>query len=135
MAIEISSTLLERLLSEARNSPDSEICGLLFGVPQRIESALACANVASDPRRAFEIDPVALIAAHRAARHGGPAVIGHYHSHPSGRAIPSPRDAEAAMGDGALWLIMTAHEARLWRTAAPGAFEPVAYAVVAAVAC
>lgn len=131
MTIEISSTLLKRLLNDARNSPDHEICGLLFGGAQSIEFALACANVAPDPRRHFEIDPAALFAAHRAARGGGPGVIGHYHSHPSGRAMPSPRDAEAAMGDGALWLIVTAHKARLWRTSAPGAFDAVAYATVA----
>lgn len=130
MAIEISSTLLERLLSDARNAPDHEICGLLFGTLERIESAKACTNVADDPRRTFEVDPAALFAAHRAARRGGPEVIGHYHSHPSGEARPSPRDAAAAMGDGALWLIVTAREARLWRSSTPGAFVALAYAAI-----
>ena len=130
MAIEISSTLLARLLTDARNSPEHEICGLLFGTVERIESASACANVANDPRRTFEVDPVALFAAHRAARQGGPTVIGHYHSHPSGLAVPSATDAAAAMGDGALWLIVTAHEARLWRSSTPGAFIAVAHTAI-----
>lgn len=125
MRLEISSTLLARLLSEARNSPEREICGLLFGTAARIESAERCANVAPDPDRVFEIDPGALFAAHRAARAGGPQLIGHYHSHPSGAAAPSARDADAAMGDGALWLILTAEEARLWRTVRAGAFDEV----------
>jgi len=125
MGLEISSTLLARLLTEARNSPAREVCGLLFGTATRIGRAESCANVAADPARAFEIDPAALFAAHRAARQGGPRMIGCYHSHPSGAAVPSARDAEAAMGDGALWLILTATEARLWRTGAVGMFEEV----------
>ncbi|MDB5706098.1 MAG: peptidase [Sphingomonas bacterium] len=102
---------------------------MLFGAAGRIETAEACPNVAPEPARAFEIAPAALFAAYRAARAGGPRPIGHYHSHPSGEAVPSARDAAQAMGDGALWLILTAREARLWVSARPGAFEPVALAV------
>jgi proteasome lid subunit RPN8/RPN11 len=129
MGYGISSTLLGRLLTDAKNSPDAEVCGLLFGAEGRIEGAEACANVAPEPARAFEIDPAALFAAYRRMRSGGPRPIGHYHSHPSGEAVPSARDAAQAMGDGALWLILTAREARLWRTDRVGAFEAVALAV------
>ena len=125
MGYGISSTLLGRLLTAAKNSPDAEVCGLLFGTEGRIEAAEACANVAANPARTFEIDPVALFAAHRRARNGGPQVIGHYHSHPSGEAVPSARDAAQSMGDGALWLILTGHEARLWRSVRVGAFDPI----------
>lgn len=125
MAHGISSTLLARLLSDAQNSPDAEICGLLLGSEGLIEEARPCRNVAPDPARAFEIDPVQLFAAHRQARDGGAQVIGHYHSHPSGAAVPSARDAAQAMGDGALWLILTADAARLWRSVRIGVFEAV----------
>ncbi|MEO7688160.1 MAG: M67 family metallopeptidase [Sphingomonas sp.] len=129
MGYKISSTLLERLLTDTNNSPHAEICGLLYGSRGRIAEAEACANVATDPARAFEIDPAALFAAHRRARAGGAAVIGHYHSHPSGAAVPSARDAAQAMGDGALWLILTAREGRLWRSGRLGAFDEVALIV------
>ena len=129
MGYGISSTLLGRLLTDAKNSPHAEVCGLLFGTEARIEAAEACANVATEPARAFEIDPAALFAAYRRMRTGGPQLIGHYHSHPSGEAVPSARDAMQAMGDGALWLILTAREARLWRTERAGAFEAVALQV------
>ena len=118
----ISSDLLAQLVATADTSPDAEICGLLFGAAGRIEAAEACANVAADPARTFEIDPVALFAAHRRARGGGPAVIGHYHSHPSGVPIPSPRDAAQAMGDGAVWVILGGGLARAWRSVEAGAF-------------
>ena len=122
MSVTISSELLGRLLAEADASPDAEICGLLFGAAGRIDAAEACANVAANPARAFEIDPKALLAAHRRARGGGLAVIGHYHSHPSGLPVPSPRDAAQAMGDGAVWVILGGGEPRAWRSVEVGAF-------------
>lgn len=92
-----------------------EVCGLLLGVAGRIEAIQPVANVAPDPARHFELDPAVLIAAHRAARQGGRAVVGHYHSHPSGVAEPSRTDAESSAPDGSLWLIVGGGSARLWR--------------------
>lgn len=71
-------------------------------------------NVAANPARHFELDPATLFAAHKAARAGGPAILGHYHSHPSGRPEPSATDAASATPDGHLWLIIGGDEARLW---------------------
>lgn len=125
MRLEISSTLLARLLSDADAAPEREICGLLFGSDGRIETAEPCANVALHPEREFEIDPAALFAAHRRARAGGMPVIGHYHSHPSGNPVPSRTDAGHAMGDGAIWLIIGRGEALAWQTLVAGGFEPL----------
>lgn len=130
MRLEISSTLLARLLGEAEASPHAEICGLLFGSDGQIEAAEACANVAVDRARRFEIDPAALFAAHRRARSGGPPVIGCYHSHPSGDPVPSVVDAASAMGDGAVWIILGGGEARAWRSLERGMFEVVELLVV-----
>jgi proteasome lid subunit RPN8/RPN11 len=63
-------------------------------------------------------------------RFGGARLIGHYHSHPRGDAEPSPRDAEAATTDGALWLIAAGADVTGW-CAGPngsihGRFVPVA---------
>lgn len=128
MTVQISRALIEALLAEAAASPTLEICGLLLGQRDRIEAILPAANVATDPARRFEIDPRVLFAANRAARAGGPEVVGHYHSHPNGRAEPSPCDAAAAVASE-LWLILSGGEARLFRAvpAGPvaGRFEPV----------
>jgi proteasome lid subunit RPN8/RPN11 len=58
--------------------------------------------------RGFEIDPVKpCCAPHRNVRAQGRHVIGHYHSHPNGRAEPSrPRDAARAVENGQIWLII-----------------------------
>ncbi len=128
--MQIASALLQRIADAAAASPQVEVCGLLFGTPQRISAMTACRNVAADPARHFEIDPAALLAAHRAARNGAAAIVGHYHSHPSGNAVPSPRDAAAAAPDGSLWLIAAGGEVRAWRAVADGSvagrFEEVA---------
>ncbi|KQS01406.1 hypothetical protein ASG11_17165 [Sphingomonas sp. Leaf357] len=129
MAWEISSTLVARLLDEAAASPWVEVCGLLFGTGGRIAAAEACANVAVEPARRFEIDPAALFAAHRRARAGDAQVIGCYHSHTSGDPVPSATDAESAMGDGAIWVILGRGEARAWRTVERGRFEAVVLSV------
>jgi desampylase len=124
VTVRIARSLIDRLLGEAAGHPDVEVCGLLFGEHDRIDAAEATANVAPDPTRWFEIDPAALIAAHRAERGGGARLIGHYHSHPSGDARPSSRDLAAAE-PGRLWLILGSGEARLWRLA-KGGFGEVA---------
>ena len=128
MKARISSAALQQIVAAAA-SPDAEICGLLFGSADAIEHAEPCANVAADPAHSFEIDPRCLIAAHKAMREGGPALIGCYHSHPHGPAAPSPRDAEAAAPDDWLWLIAAQGEVTAWRAVAAGRvegrFEPI----------
>jgi len=111
----ISRSLVEALLARAKASPGREVCGLLLGGPGRITAAVPVANIAADPAREFELDPAAHFAAIRAARAGGPAVIGHYHSHPSGLDRPSARDAEAAFDPSLLWMIVTTAKLSLWR--------------------
>ncbi len=110
-----------------------EVCGLLLGRHDHIVEARACRNVHPSPATHFEIDPAALFAALRAARAGGPAVLGYYHSHPSGDAMPSMTDAAAAAADGAIWLIVGGAAARVWRAVRDGAvhgrFDPLALVV------
>ena len=125
MGVAISSEVLTAIRAAAAADPGREICGLLLGTPGRIDTAQPCANIADDAARRFEIDPAALFAAHRAARAGGPGVIGCYHSHPTGIAVPSVCDAASAMGDKAVWLIVAGGAVRAWRTVEIGRFEEV----------
>ena len=129
MRLEISRDAVHAILAEAAAHPDREICGLLLGHGMRVSRVVPCRNVAENPATAFEIDPAALIAAHRGVRDGKSAVIGHYHSHPTGAALPSRRDADAAAGDGAIWIIASGGALSSWRAVAGGsvlgAFEPI----------
>jgi proteasome lid subunit RPN8/RPN11 len=134
MTVTISSDALDFLLISAESSPDREICGLVLGEGDHIARLVPCSNVAAEPWHRFEIDPAALIAAHRAARSGRPAVIGHYHSHPTGLAEPSPRDAADAVPDGSIWLIAGGNQVTAWRAVAAGRrhgrFDPLDLACV-----
>lgn len=130
--LRISRSLADQIGVEAKRSP-LEICGLLLGRDDAVEAIQPCANVHATPATHFEIDPAALFGALRAARGGGPAVIGHYHSHPSGSALPSATDAESAHADGAIWIIVAGDRITAWRAVRDGAvhgrFDPLALAI------
>lgn len=118
MTLAIAGSDLGAIRAAAEAAYPDECCGLLIGRrgagAWRVEEAIACANVADDPARRFEVDPKALIAAHRDARETGRELIGPYHSHPNGRAAPSDHDrarASEAGAEGDVWLIMPITEA------------------------
>ncbi|MDP3908393.1 M67 family metallopeptidase [Novosphingobium sp.] len=129
MAITVTSGVLATLLEEATRAHPQECCGLLMG-DGAIARAVPAANVHPEPARHFEIDSAALIAAHRAARAGGLAVLGYYHSHPTGSAQPSATDRAAASGDGRIWAIIAGGTVQLWRDT-PDGFEPLPLRVAA----
>jgi desampylase len=125
MSIRISSELRQQLLDLASASPDLEVCALLFGMNNTVTGFDVALNVSAQPNTAFEIDPAALIAAHRRMRHGGPAVIGVFHSHPNGRVGPSPDDIAAAEPNGWIWLIAAGGDVSAWIATKPAGFNAV----------
>jgi desampylase len=121
MAVTISRGVHDALVAVAAATPAVEVCGLLFGTGDAIGYFARVANVAADPATRFELDPQALIAAHRDVRNGGPAIVGYFHSHPNGLAEPSQTDCEMMTGDGSIWAIIACGSAGIWR-ATPGGF-------------
>lgn len=133
----VTRAVLDRLRAEAERAFPNECCGILEGsivtreflpIGWRIDGISPAGNVAADPRRRFEIDPQALVDAHRAARAGGPGVIGYYHSHPTGAAQPSPVDRADAARDGRVWAIVGTDGVTFWRDGEER-FEPLSYAI------
>ena len=102
----------------------AECCGLLLGrvgsgEAVRIGWVEPCVNQAHDQHCRFTISPDALLAAYRWARDRGEQVVGTYHSHPQGAAVPSDIDRESAW-PGASYLIVGLgkegiRERRSWR--------------------
>jgi proteasome lid subunit RPN8/RPN11 len=117
--------LREQLVAAAQAAFPRECCGLVEGVVEgRAARALAlhpATNLSRDADR-FELDPAEQFRLLRALRGTGRDIIGCYHSHPHGRAEPSPRDLAGAGEDNFVWLIAGV---------APGAV-PVLAAFVAA---
>ena len=128
MDIRVSRPVLDTLFAETARAMPEECCGLLLGRAGAIEESRLATNVAADPLRRFEIDPQALVDAHRAARRGGPQVVGYYHSHPNGPAAPSEIDRAQAAHDGTVWAIIGESGLTFWRDEEAG-FVPLSYAV------
>ena len=113
MKLQISRALVDQMIEHAAQSPHVEVCGLLFGEREIVTSIQRCANVAEHPATSFEIDPAALIAAHKDARAGGANVIGCYHSHPNGDFALSERDRVNAY-EGQIWVLIAGHQVGAW---------------------
>lgn len=111
MGAVIRRATLNAVTAAACAAYPEECCGLLIGAKEgdhwRIDEAVAAANVAPKPRHdRFEVDPALHLRLQRELRGTAQAVIGHYHSHPNGRAIPSAADLEHAEDGGLLWIIV-----------------------------
>ncbi|MEL3889587.1 M67 family metallopeptidase [Ferrovibrio sp. MS7] len=105
--ITLPRALADQLLALAEAAYPHEACALLVGEGEAITRIVPAENVAPDPRRHFEIDPATQIRLRRALREaaGPEALLGHWHSHPDGRAEPSATDAAAAYEPDLVWLI------------------------------
>lgn len=126
MRDEVTSKVEAAMLAHARAAHPREACGLLLGRGEAVDAVTLSANVHPCPETHFEIDPQALVDAHRAARDGGPEVIGYWHSHPRGAPVPSATDRAHATGDGRLWAIVGEGKVEWWRDA-PEGFEALSY--------
>lgn len=126
--IQLAASLLQALTDAARAACPNECCGILLGENSTITAFLPAPNVHPAPQTHFEIDPQTLVDAHRAARSGGPQVLGYYHSHTEGPPRPSATDSAAAAQDGRIWAIIgKAGDIAFWKDGEHG-FSPLSYA-------
>jgi proteasome lid subunit RPN8/RPN11 len=129
MDIEVTRAVLDALREMSEAAHPHEACGMLLGDGSQITDVVPTRNVHPTPATHFEIDPQALIDAHRAERDGGPRIMGYYHSHPNGDARPSETDRAMAAGDGKLWAIVAGATVTLWRDHQE-AFGALSYRVI-----
>ncbi|MDP5102855.1 MAG: M67 family metallopeptidase [Erythrobacter sp.] len=130
MDIEVTSQALIAMRAAAAAEHPREACGLLLGEGARIVEAVPARNIHSTPATHFEIDPQALIDAHRAARAGSARqVLGYFHSHPLGEPIPSATDRAMAAHDGRIWGIIAGHDVRFWRDDVAG-FAALSFTII-----
>jgi proteasome lid subunit RPN8/RPN11 len=87
------------IVTHARRERPRECCGLILGVWPQAAFAVPMANLAAAGRSRYQIDDAAHVRLRRVLREFVPAVsiIGVYHSHPAGDAVPSPSDIAEAM--------------------------------------
>lgn len=106
----LSANLQAQILAEARAVLPNECCGLMEGVREqdtiRVTALHPTANLSPDPLSGFEINPAAHFHLLRTLRGTGREIVGCYHSHPNGRAEPSPRDRANGCEGGFVWVII-----------------------------
>ncbi len=110
VSVRLSATLLEMLERTAWQAEPHEACALLLGEADEagvsITQAVVTDNVTEgNPETSFEIDPGMHILMQKAARAGGPQIVGVWHSHPNGVARPSDADKAQSVEPGWVWLI------------------------------
>ena len=93
----IPESVVAEMLLHAREEAPRECCGLLIGTGDVVVGSFRARNLDPAPTR-YLIDPQDHFEAIRQARARGAEVIGAYHSHPAGAAVPSPRDIQEANG-------------------------------------
>lgn len=121
---------LESILAHAAGT-DAEVCGILIGsgsTAPRISAVEPAQNLHPAPRAHFLVDAASLLHADTAARAAGLAIVGFYHSHPGGAAVPSAQDRADAW-PGTLMLIVGGAGAHrylaAWHTDAERGLQPV----------
>jgi proteasome lid subunit RPN8/RPN11 len=95
--LRIPISVLNRILGHAVADYPMECCGLLVGQGDEVHSAVAVRNLyAGECYDRFELDPVDHVRVWEAARAAGDSIVGCYHSHPDGMALPSSIDRRLA---------------------------------------
>lgn len=132
--LEIASTAVAKMTAHARHEYPAECCGVLLGTrncePEdgltSVVSVIPAVNVATGDRsRRFAIAPELLLQVHKSFASSPIDVVGFYHSHPTGSAIPSRSDREAAW-PGVSYVIVGVEAGpktvlRSWRVSEDGA--------------
>lgn len=109
----VGGPVRDALRGHAGRAYPQEACGLLIG---RVEAgrvtvarALPCPNQAPREERhhRFSIDPRAVINVRRSLRGTPESIVGFYHSHTNGRAVPSAIDLEhIRLWPETVWIIV-----------------------------
>jgi len=113
--VRLSATLLDMLERTAWQAEPHEACALLLGEVGEagicVTQAVVTDNVTEgNPETSFEIEPSMHILLQKAARAGGPQIVGVWHSHPNGVARPSAADKSQSVEPGWVWLISGVRE-------------------------
>ena len=108
--VSLTAAQLAFLADAAEQAFPAECCGLLVGTGQRnitVTRLIPAPNLLSaDTTDRFELDPRVRFETERALRGTSERIVGHWHSHPNGSAIPSPADLEQAWEPELIWLIL-----------------------------
>ena len=86
------------IVKHARREAPGECCGFLLGTAAGVSHAWPATNTSTTPKTRYRVDPREHIALRRMLRRLSPplAIVGVYHSHPTGPNEPSSSDIREA---------------------------------------
>jgi proteasome lid subunit RPN8/RPN11 len=96
MIIAFQHSLVDQIISHARECTPRECCGLVGGKSGRAQTIYRMRNAAANPLVTYEAAPEDLFAAQRAMRERGEQLLAIYHSHPRS-ADPKPSDTDVRL--------------------------------------
>lgn len=110
MSIYLSTAHFEDIQHHCKECWPEEACALLIGTlfdenEYRVSSVALSNNIAADRKRYFEIDPGLRIRLEKELRDKTESIIGVFHSHPNGPALPSRQDEKMIIERHLVWLI------------------------------
>lgn len=103
----LSPELRQQMIDAAVANPDCEVCGLLGGTGETLDSFYPVTNVDPDTRRAFLMEPREQITTMRIMREKNESLRGIFHSHPDTPAEPSNTDRQRAAYPDVYYLIVS----------------------------
>ena len=107
--IVLTKSQMDQINLHSEETYPRESCGLLVG--QRVGDWIQVCevhrseNVAMEPTHRFEVNPQLRFDLERWLRKGSLELVGVYHSHPEGDALPSCTDIARAWEPNLIWLI------------------------------
>lgn len=112
--IRLPREIRDAVVAHARFCHPYEACGLFAVSPEgAIRFVYACTNRAHSRTR-FIVDPTEHFRAIQHAESAGWAIGGAFHSHPGGKAIPSPTDEAGALDPTWFHVLVAGDEVRAW---------------------
>lgn len=90
---------LQRIFEHCIAGFPNEACGILAGKDGSVEKVYTMKNAKPGPAY-YEMDPEEQFQVMKEIRQAGLAMVGMFHSHPTGRAYPSSVDVEKAYWPG-----------------------------------
>jgi proteasome lid subunit RPN8/RPN11 len=133
LPLEIPRPLLDEMIAHCREESPLECCGILGGIPPRVDSLFRLRNLDAS-EVSYNADPADILAAVRALRARGAQFLAIYHSHPQWSAVPSRTDlATNYYGDLPriiVSLVTDPPDVRVWRLE-PDSYSELPWRIVA----
>lgn len=113
-ALWIAPVFLEEMRRHVEQMRPEEACGLLHGKGRLVTGVAPITNELHSPVQ-FRMAPVEMLSAFQHMDQLGEDLLGIYHSHPTGPAVPSPTDIAEFAYPGVLYLIWSPLEGEEWQ--------------------